>query len=152
MLISTSLWSLHASSISILIIMKNVIQRCLLQLLYEICFTLAFQSWSIWKRYAKMLVSILCSVCSKPAFQIWSSCKMLCKDSHFNSSMKSVLNQHFNLDRQGKHYRKMLISTSLWYLLSINISILIIMQNVIERSSFQLLYEVCSKPAFQSCL
>jgi hypothetical protein len=70
--------------------------------------------------------------------------------THFNSSMQSALNQHFNLDPHSKCYPMMLASTCLWTLHSISISILIFIQNVIQWCSFQFRCEVCSQSTFHS--
>jgi hypothetical protein len=164
-------------NISILIVMQNAIHWNLFQYLHAVC---SFQLFNLDRhanRYSMMLVSIpLCrllsnyisisiviqtviqwclfqflyTICSQTIFQSWSSSKSLFNDACFNSSMPSALKQHFNLDRHSNRYSMMHVSIPLCRLISINISILIVMETVIHWCLFQFLYTICSQTIFQS--
>jgi hypothetical protein len=68
------------------------------------------------------LFQFFSAVCSQATLQSWSSCQTLSNDVHFNFFCAA----------------------------SINISILIVIQKVIQWSTFQPLYAVCSQVTFQS--
>jgi hypothetical protein len=124
MTVSIHLDSLLASNISMSIGIQNVIRWWLLR--------------------------VLSGICSQSTFQSWSLFKMLSNDDCFKFSVQFVLNQHFNLDRHINGYKMITVSSPLCNLFSIDISILIVIQNIIKWWLYQVICAVRSQSTFQS--